>query len=140
MTATPTIWLPQSAFTGPSSVEPIAQVLENWSNEWLADGQLTTPFAWQRASDPVTGRKPQDEPCLVTCTTDSAFLLAGALFCRKVGAQDVKTASDAALIRAVAQTAQNDLSQRINALFGDLRNAAETTLAPRYRLPLTLAA
>ncbi|OCC22930.1 hypothetical protein MB02_14280 [Croceicoccus estronivorus] len=135
---TASLWLPETAFTGPSSVAPVAELLGRWSDEWLVKGRLTAPFAWQKAPAPHGSGNAADRPCQLTLTTGSEPLLAQGLLGREMGAHDLKTTGDMMLVRELAQTVRDDLARRIEALFADFKGPADGGAHPRYRLPFML--
>ncbi|MDD3799216.1 MAG: FliM/FliN family flagellar motor C-terminal domain-containing protein [Novosphingobium sp.] len=139
MTAKARAWLPETAFTGPASVERVARLLDDWSGDWLASGRLSVPFAWHRTNPAAPGRASEGRAWRLEPDAPARNLLAGAMLGRTIEPHDVKTAGDAALVRALVLAGQADLSRRLAALFGD---PAGTSFPPaastRFGLPIAL--
>jgi flagellar motor switch/type III secretory pathway protein FliN len=142
MSGTARPWLPETAWTGPAAVEPVARAVEDWSAEWLASGRLTVPFAWQPQAPEAFGSRirfsAEDTAARFRLVAHSRAepLLAGAMLGRSLEAQPPRTAADTALVAAVVRTGRTDLMRRIGAC---LATAADSDLgAPLYELPVSL--
>ena len=147
MSGTARPWLPETAFTGPAAVEPVARALADWSAEWLAGGRLTAPCAWQRQAPAAFGNHPRlsDEDRAagfrLVAHPRAELLLAGAMLGRSLDAQPPRTGADKALIRAVMGAAQTGLARRIGqclAPAGPDLHADLDADGPLYELPLSL--
>lgn len=141
MIVEPCLWLPESGFTGPSAVEPVARALDLWSAEWLTGSRLAAPFAWERADqrDLHSHDRNGAGGIHLAPVAGGRASLATALFGVPMDERARRTVADDMLIADIIEAASADLRQRIEACFPAARASDRPgSTAPGYSLPVTL--
>lgn len=138
-------WLPEDAFTGPTSVAPLAAVVDGWAAQWFAAGRPTLPYRWLR-QDRV---QPPGFPAhAIAVDTETGFallpaprgeaILAAALLGPHADHAPAHGAGDTALLRHLSQAARDDLARAIAEWLAPAVAVAGQQAGRIYSLPLAL--
>lgn len=114
-------WLPETAFTGPASAEPVARLVRDWSDAWLAAGPAEAAFAWAKSEGghrQATLETGSTAGFRVSLAQSGLTPLVSALLDRTVEPGDLRTSADRFIIDLLVRAALADLSHRLHSVFG----------------------
>lgn len=109
--STPVAWLPQSALFEVRTAAPVANVVAEWSREWLSGGVLSVPPRWEPCvTTEMAGLHPPGE--------EAKLRLAGMLLGREITDRDVRAKGDRFVVDALVTHATDALSCELVRLLG----------------------
>ncbi|AKM07973.1 FliM/FliN family flagellar motor C-terminal domain-containing protein [Pelagerythrobacter marensis] len=114
MTAEPEPWLPDCAFTGQTTLAPLASCSAEWSAAWLANETLEPDLNWNRGGiDAAFTPQATVNGFALFATPERRLRLASALLGRTLEARHLRTEYDRALLDKLVDRALADLTDRI---------------------------
>lgn len=137
MTATPLLWLPDSALLDARTAEPVARCVQEWAGEWFAAARPCLPPRWERLeqgptmlgfTSPYEGRGFR-----LALHEEGRLALGSQLLGRGLAEHDLRTPQDRAVIES--------LVERSLAALGSLLDIAlpQGNSAEGFTLPVTSA-